>query len=206
MRPPPGSDNANEDHPNEQWQRTAVLVAVAVLVVVALTAGSVIRSHQAQREARARDAQAAALGARTFPDLGRRHLKHGETYTAYNSVPPTSGPHDPVPAACGVYTTPISDPVQVHDLEHGVILLQYRPGLDPAQVRALEALGRSYSSHVIVAPYLRLPAAEPIAATAWTRLLALRSADAAGIAKLRAFIDLLREHGPEPGIPCPRGN
>jgi Protein of unknown function (DUF3105) len=205
MRPPAGSDNANEDSANEHRQRTAVLVAVAVLVVVALTAGGVIRSRQAQREARARDAQAAALGVRTFPDLGGRHLKHGQSYTAYNSVPPTSGPHDPVPAACGVYQTPISDPVQVHDLEHGVIMLQYRPGLDPAQVQALEALGRSYSSHVIVAPYLRLPAAEPVVATAWTRLLALRSADAAGIARLRTFIHLFRQHGPE-GIPCPRAN
>ena len=204
MRPPGGSDNANEDRANEQRQRTVVLVAVAVLVVVALSAGGVIRSRQAQRDARARDAQAAALGVRTYPDLGRRHLKHGENYTAYNSVPPTSGPHDPVPAPCGVFTTPVSDPVQVHDLEHGVIMIQYRPGLDSAQVQALEALGHSYSSHVIVAPYLKLP--EAVAATAWTRLLALTSADAAGIAKLRSFVDLFRQHGPEPGIPCPRGD
>lgn len=183
----------------QRRRRTAALVAVAVLAVAALTAGSVVRSRQAQRQAQARDAQAAALGVQTFPDLGRRHLRHGQPYTAYNSVPPTSGPHDPIPAPCGVFSSPISDPVQVHDLEHGVVLLQYRPGLDAAQVRALEALGRSYPSYVIVAPYPRLP--EAVAATAWTKLLALNSAD---VARLRAFIDLFRGHGPEHGIPCPR--
>jgi hypothetical protein len=198
MRPPVGSDNANR-HPAAERRRTAVMVAVAVLAVVALTAGGVLRARQARSEARARDAQAAALGVQTFPDQGRRHLEHGQAYSGYNSIPPTSGPHDPIPAPCGVYTTPISDPVQVHDLEHGVVLIQYRPGLDPAQVQALEALGRSYPSQVIVAPYPRLP--EAVAATAWTKLLALSSAD---LPKLRSFIALFRGHGPEQGVPCPR--
>ncbi len=182
-------------------RRLVVWVTVAALVVAGLAAVSAARSRQARAETTGRDAAARTLGVQTFPDLGRRHLKHGENYTAYNSVPPTSGPHDPVPAPCGVFTQPISNPVQVHDLEHGVVMIQYRPGLDPAQVQALEALGRSYSSHVIVAPYPNLP--EAVAATAWTRLLASNAAD---IAKLRSFIDLFRQHGPEPGIPCPRSN
>jgi hypothetical protein len=88
--------------------------------------------------------------------------------------------------------------VQVHDLEHGVVMVQYRPGLDPSQVTALQTLGRSYSSHVIVAPYPNLPT--PVAATAWTKLMRLDHAD---VGKLRRFIDRFRQHGPEAGIPCP---
>ncbi len=99
---------------------------------------------------------------------------------------------------CGVSSQSIPNTVQVHDLEHGVVTVQYRPTLDPTQIATLQQLGRSYPSHVIVAPYPGLP--EPVAATAWTKLLALGHAD---VGKLRRFIGLFRQHGPEAGVSCP---
>jgi hypothetical protein len=99
-----------------------------------------------------------------------------------------------------VSSEPIPNTVQVHDLEHGVVMVQYRPGLDAGQVQALEALGHSYSSHVIVAPYPGLPT--PVAATAWTKLMTLDRADTS---KLRRFTDQFRQQGPEAGVPCPIG-
>jgi len=173
--------------------RTIAWVAAAVLLVGGAVGFAVVRSQSNARAVR-------ALGVQTFANQGQQHLQAGQDYTAYNSTPPTSGPHDPTPAPCGVSSEPIPNTVQVHDLEHGVVMVQYRPGLDASHVKALEALGRSYSSHVLVAPYPGLPS--PVAATAWTKLMTLDRADTG---KLRRFIDLFRQHGPEAGVPCPIG-
>jgi hypothetical protein len=169
-----------------------IAVVTAAVLVVSGAVGFAVQRNQANARA------IRALGVQTFADQGREHLQPGQDYTNYDSTPPTSGPHDPSPAPCGISSQPIPNTVQVHDLEHGVVMIQYRPGLDPSQVTALQALGRSYSSHVIVAPYPNLPT--PVAATAWTKLMRLDHAD---VGKLRRFIDRFRQHGPEAGIPCP---
>jgi len=171
--------------------RIVAWVTAGVLVVGGAIGFAIQRSQTNARALR-------ALGVQTFANQGQDHLQPGQAYTAYNSTPPTSGPHDPSPAPCGISTDPISNTVQVHDLEHGVVMVQYRPGLDPSQVTALQTLGRSYSSHVIMAPYPNLPT--PVAASAWTKLMRLDRAD---VGKLRGFIERFRQHGPEAGIPCP---
>ena len=171
--------------------RGITVTAVVVIVAGGIT-GLLLARNMAERSA------IRELHVQSLPDQGRQHLNPGQKNTSYNSTPPTSGPHDPNPAPCGVTTEPIPNEVQVHDLEHGVIMVQYRPDLDPAQVSQLQALGRSYTSHVIVAPYPGLRTA--VAATAWTKLMALDSAD---LGKIRKFIDLYRQKGPEAGIACP---
>ena len=173
--------------------RTIAWITAAVLVVGGAVGFAVLRSQANTRAVR-------ALGVQSFANQGQQHLQAGQDYTSYNSTPPTSGPHAPAPAPCGVSSEPIPNTVQVHDLEHGVVMVQYRPGLDPSQVQALQELGRSYSSHVIVAPYPGLPT--PVAATAWTKLMRLDRAD---VGRLRRFIDQFRQHGPEAGVACPSG-
>jgi Protein of unknown function (DUF3105) len=64
-----------------------------------------------------------------YPDLGVEHLAAGDPGPEYNSNPPTSGPHAPQPAACGIYREPVTDIQQVHTLEHGAIIVQYDPSL-----------------------------------------------------------------------------
>jgi hypothetical protein len=173
--------------------RTVAWVTAAVLLVGGAVGFAVARSQSNARAVR-------ALGVQSFANQGQQHLQAGQDYTSYNSKPPTSGPHAPAPAPCGVSSEPIPNTVQVHDLEHGVVMVQYRPGLDAGQVQALEALGRSYSSHVLVAPYPGLPT--PVAATAWTKLMTLDRADTG---RLRRFIDQFRQKGPEAGVACPIG-
>ena len=90
--------------------------------------------------------------------------------------PPVGGPHDPVPLAGGVYTTPLStDPGKqssiyqaVHSLEHGYVIIWYK-SLSPSEV---DALTKSVAgeSKVIVAPYPDLPDDDKMAVTAWGRL------------------------------------
>jgi hypothetical protein len=174
-------------------KRKRIIVATVVTVLVVGAVTGVVVQRNASRGSALR-----SLHVQTLADQGRTHLKPGGRYTSYNSTPPTSGPHDPTPAPCGISSQAIPNEVQVHDLEHGVIMLQYRPGLDGGQVKTLQDLGRSYSSHVIVAPYPGLDTA--VAATGWTKLMTLDRVDTR---KLRTFIDLYRQRGPESGIPCP---
>ncbi|MGQ0848823.1 MAG: DUF3105 domain-containing protein [Actinomycetota bacterium] len=133
-----------------------------------------------------------------FPDLGQRHVDPSEPAPQYNSNPPTSGPHAPSAAPCGIYRTPVSDVTQVHDLEHGVVIIQYAPTIDDADRAALEAFARDAGTHVIVAP--REGMATPIAVTAWTQLMTL---DAVDLPSIAAFYGRFAQFGPERGVNCP---
>jgi hypothetical protein len=115
-----------------------------------------------------------------------------ETF-AYNSRPPTSGPHAPSPPAWGRSAQPIPPHVQVHGLEHGGVLIQYRCPEGCADLeRQLESVVRRYRSKVLMAPNLDQDAL--IALTAWTRLQTLDAFDEATIVD---FIETFRDRGPE---------
>jgi Protein of unknown function (DUF3105) len=105
--------------------------------------------------------------------------------STYASIPPTSGPHNPVPLAAGVYDTPPPIDQAIHSLEHGGTILWYSPDTPDAQVKAItDFYGRRVSDAVvgqdrlIVAPYDypdqgaagSLPAGKQMALVAWHRL------------------------------------
>lgn len=133
----------------------------------------------------------------TFPDQGRAHVQSPEAAPEYNSDPPTSGPHAPAPAACGVYTEPVSDLAQVHTLEHGAVIVQYDSSLPEDQVRRLQELARRLGDHILVAPRQGMPA--PVAVTAWTYRMLLEEVDTAAI---QAFYHRYARQGPERAA-CP---
>ncbi|MGI8517521.1 MAG: DUF3105 domain-containing protein [Acidimicrobiia bacterium] len=140
----------------------------------------------------------ALANVQTFPDLGQAHLVANEPAPEYNSNPPTSGPHAPSPALCGIYRQPVSDIAQVHDLEHGVVVVQYDPAISDEQRDQLEQFGRDAPSHVIVAPREGMDAT--IAVTAWTKLMTMDTAD---LEAIEAFYGQFAQAGPEAGIQCP---
>ncbi len=142
-----------------------------------------------------------------YPSQGHKHFDAGEsTDFAYNSDPPTSGPHKEAFNDSFNSPTPLPKWVQVHLLEHGNVLLQYNcncPDIAgalyqiaytydsklvpvsqlqplPADVQSAEESGQA----VIVAPYPGMK--HKIAVTAWTRLGTLDTIDQA---KIQSFID-----------------
>ncbi|MGH8874671.1 MAG: DUF3105 domain-containing protein, partial [Acidimicrobiia bacterium] len=145
------------------------------------------------------------LPVQTFRDQGVNHLTEesvqdilaGAPGPDYNSDPPTSGPHAPTWAPCGVYREPIPDIFQVHTLEHGAVLAQYRPDLPADQVAALESLARELGQHVLVAP--RDGLGPPVVLTAWTVLVELPELD---LEAVREFHREYAQRGPE-AVPCP---
>jgi hypothetical protein len=111
---------------------------------------------------------AADLPGERFSDLGNDHIQTAsDPHVAYNSDPPTSGPHLPYIAPWGVHTRPIPLELQVHNLEDGGVVVQYNCTC-PELVDKLRGIVRKYDKSVLLAPYPGMKSR--IALTAWTRL------------------------------------
>lgn len=124
----------------------------------------------------------------SYADLGNAHIQTlGEPHVPYNSDPPTSGPHLPYLAPWGIHTEPIAKELQIHNLEDGGVVVQYRcPTPCPELVDRLKAIVQRYERQVILAPYPGMKTR--IALTAWRRLDAFDDFDEARIVKfIRAY-------------------
>ena len=156
-------------------RRQRLILATTTAVVVAVGVG-----YFAYRAA-------ANLPGVAMPDQGNLHIAAADApHEAYNSDPPTSGPHLPYIAPWGVHTRPIPTPLQVHNLEDGGVLVQYNCEC-PELVEKLRAIVRRYDRHVILAPYP--PMKSRIVLTAWTRLDAFEEPDEKRIVR---FIEAYR--------------
>jgi hypothetical protein len=111
-----------------------------------------------------------ALPGVSMPDQGNEHIKiETEPHVAYNSDPPTSGPHMPYVAPWGIHTEPITKELQVHNIEDGGVVVQYNcPSGCPDLVAKLKAIVERYPEQVVLAPYPGMKTR--IALTAWTRI------------------------------------
>jgi hypothetical protein len=127
------------------------------------------------------------------PSLGNEHIPTAETpHVAYNSDPPTSGPHLPHIAPWGVHTRPLVKELQVHNLEDGGVVVQYNCEC-PELAEKLAGIVRKYDRYVILAPYPTMKSR--IALTAWTRLETLDDFDAGRIERfIKAYRGL--DHHP----------
>lgn len=134
----------------------------------------------------------------TLPAQGRTHLAAGENPPEYNSNPATSGDHAPAPAQCGIYTEELPDVVQIHNLEHGAVAINYRSDLAADEIEALQQFARTKSSHVVVSP--RADLTEPVVVTSWARMLRLDSVD---IETIDIYFEEFVFSGPEVGVACP---
>jgi hypothetical protein len=140
------------------------------------------------------DRGAAARG-QQFPNQGRDHVSPGQPHAAYNSNPPTSGPHHPDPLRWGVYDTPQPDEALVHNLEHGGIVVAYNcPDGCPALVEQLKDLVGQYRSKVVLLPRPNKDVPYRITLTAWTWLDGFDDFNAA---RIQAFIAAHKDRGPE---------
>ncbi|HUE75469.1 MAG TPA: DUF3105 domain-containing protein [Chloroflexota bacterium] len=161
----------------------AAILAVAVLAVVVYPL--VADSNTAT--------PAAVAQGRQMPDQGRDHIAVDQIHPEYNSSPPTSGWHYANWERWGVHTDPIPDGLQIHNLEHGGIMVQYNCSDGcPELVAQLKGVVDRYRTKVILAPYPDMDTR--IALTAWTRIDQFEDFDEA---RIRAFIDTHINCGPE---------
>lgn len=100
----------------------------------------------------------------SYPGLSAKHLGSPDGKVKYNSFPPSSGPHYQSPAPWGIYTESVKQPILVHNLEHGGIIIQYGDVGSDA-VNDLQSFYRDDPYGLVVAPYPKL--GKKFALTAW---------------------------------------
>jgi hypothetical protein len=137
-------------------------------------------------------ARAAGCTSLTEPSEGNTHV---DTPPPYHSNPPISGNHLVTPANDGSYTKapPIGE--LVHSLEHGRIIMWFKPG-DTATRDALLKIGNEDASHMILTPN-ETGMEYQVAASAWTHLLGCPEMNDQVPAAVRAFRDAWRDKAPE---------
>lgn len=133
---------------------------------------------------------------RTIPIASFEHIPDGQKGTDFNSVPPTSGQHYSNPANAGIHTQPIPDEVQIHNLEHGQIMIQYTCTDCPELVEQLKVFYQRYPKWVLVAPYPDpdKKVGARIALTAWGKIDTFDEFDEQ---RITAFIEALKNKGRE---------
>ena len=183
-----------------------VVVAAAVVVglVLALTGGGGGGADRPADSAVASAARAAGCTYKTFPEEGNAHVAEPRRKTDYKTNPPTSGDHNPTPAQDGLYASGNEPAIEnwVHTLEHGRILLMYKPGTPPPAVTALDGLfkepvldsGDSYHM-VLMRNNTQMPF--QTAAVAWRHYVGCNDASAASLEAMRAFRDRWVDQAPE---------
>ena len=96
----------------------------------------------------------------------------GNSEVTWQTNPPTSGPHYPIPPKGGEYDYQLSNLEQVSFLESGGVIIQYRPDRDDIDHQKLHSFS---SASVIVAPNKTIESA--LISTAWTWKLSCEKYD-----------------------------
>jgi hypothetical protein len=115
-----------------------------------------------------------------IPFEGSDHVGPGQPIT-YTNYPPTSGRHYPGTAELGFSYKEIAEGYLVHSMEHGAIVLYYRPDLPESVKESIRKLftqippDKDGLVKLIAAPYPKLRT--PMALAAWMRLLPLSEFD-----------------------------
>jgi hypothetical protein len=147
-------------------------------------------------------AQSPVSGEETFPTQGNAHIEYGSrSPMAYNSVPPTSGPHYGNLVAWNIYDEPIRYEQLVHNMEDGGVIVYYQceeacPELVEQLTETVEPFLNA-GRHVVMVPNdptwsvdgnqaLHADMGAPIVLTAWQRMLKL---DEYEHDRIRAFIE-----------------
>lgn len=166
----------------ERLMIVVVSLAIAIGVIVILSGGPLAGGDNPQLST------PGGLVGTQFPDLGNAHLAPGARRPRYNSDPPTSGAHVPVPIRRD--RSRISDDQLLQALALGNVVVMYGtrspPRALPELVKSIAAPftpGLAASGQAVI--LARRPGTRGLVALAWTRLLRVSAADDP---RLRSFI------------------
>jgi hypothetical protein len=147
-------------------------------------------------------AKMAGCTLRTFTP-GPNDRQHVDAVVSYKQNPPVFGPHNPVPASDGDYVDQgrVERENLVHAMEHGRVVIWFKPSLPKQRVSQLETL---FSEPIPGQPpgYKQLLVGDdtipgPVAATAWGQQMICPTINDKTFDALRAFRAKYVDKGPE---------
>ncbi|HVL89258.1 MAG TPA: DUF3105 domain-containing protein [Actinomycetota bacterium] len=154
--------------------RKLYTLGIVGAIITAIVAGVLISrasNENARKRAEKLAAEAGCEPPAQYPSEGSDHITPPST-VSYKTDPPTSGAHyaqaasPPAPGPTGVLASALPNEAQVHNLEHGHILIQYQQdALTESQIKSLTALVESDPGWIQLAPRENRDA--KVAFTAW---------------------------------------
>ncbi len=121
---------------------------------------------------------------------------HSEMPVQYEMKLPTSGMHSPHDLKFGFYKDKPSNELLVHNLEHGDIVIYYRPDASSTLKDAVDYLShfKKAGAGVLAVPSTDIPDGKEVVLTAWTKTMELVTYDEQ---RAGAFIYQHINQGPE---------
>lgn len=176
----------------------AMLTAIAIVTAYNLSAqvqgyGALLFDQANAADATEANVIAAAhddacLPGQRVPIMDFPHISQvAEEHVVYNSNPATSGPHYGASVAPGIYSIHLTNGQTVHSMEHGRVVINYRPDTPRDVVLRLESIAKRYTRDTVLQPNPDIDA--QFALTAWGRIEKMDSFNEARVVR---FIDLLR--------------
>jgi hypothetical protein len=96
-----------------------------------------------------------------------QHVNNINAKPAWNTFPPSNGPHFPIPAVWDFYTEPVPLMQAVHNLEHGGIVIEWGNKVPKAEIAKIERFYDGSPNAMLAFPLARL--GNKIALVAWTQ-------------------------------------
>ena len=160
-----------------------IFLGLAVLIVLVAAAVGIGFIMSGGDDSSSASGPSGDCNLQTFDALEARHVQELPDDYEYNSIPATSGLHNPTTAIWNLYDQPVPQINYVHNLEHGGLVIQYGSNVPDADVASLGEWYQQDTRGVIVAPLA--PAmekedpelADQIVVTSWTHMLRCNSFD-----------------------------
>ncbi len=155
-------------------RRAAVIAGIAALALVAVAGAFFLLGSGGGGSTNTDDVKAALSAADCTLEVkpavpnASNHADFPDpsaTSPAWNTDPPTSGPHYGITLIYGSYDDPIEIGRVVHNLEHGGVYILYGDEVPAATVAQLESFYDAHENGTVLAPYAKL--GDRIALGAW---------------------------------------
>lgn len=188
-----------------QARRPSRLAFCALALSIAAACGSNQNELKAPVQLEPAAAEAGCGPVTKYPSEGKEHLADGAK-GSYKTKPPHSGSHAQRWAPMGIHSREVTDEAQVHNLEHGHVVIQYVPGkIDTALLNGFVDLAKANSKWIVLAPRSagRFDPPAVLAFTAWTVVQTCDAPTPKALDEARDFSKKYGQKGPEhvPGRP-----